>query len=80
MTGEDALKLVKLFERNQIELPLDGGLEVAAMPGEQTRIHSDVDIVIMNKDVTSERSLQEVNQDKPSAVNIPSYKMRMYNK
>jgi len=50
------------------------------MPGEQTRIHSDVDIVIMNKDVTSERSMQEVNQDKPSAVNIPSYKMRMYNK
>lgn len=51
MTAEDALGLVMLFEHNQIEVTLDGGWGVDALLGEQSRTHSDLDIVIAYKDV-----------------------------
>jgi lincosamide nucleotidyltransferase A/C/D/E len=59
MTEKDALKLVQLFEQNQIEVTLDGGWGVDALLGEQTRAHADLDIVIPYKDVTLLRTLLE---------------------
>ena len=61
MTSENALELMKLFERNQVEVILDGGWGVDALLGEQTRAHADLDIVIAYKDVTHLRMLLEAN-------------------
>ena len=57
MTSSVALELVKLCEQNQIEVILDGGWGVDALIGEQTRPHSDLDIVIPYKDVPCVRHL-----------------------
>jgi lincosamide nucleotidyltransferase A/C/D/E len=59
MAAEVALGLVKLFDQNHIEVTLDGGWGVDALLGEQTRAHSDVDIVIAYKDVNRLRALLE---------------------
>jgi lincosamide nucleotidyltransferase A/C/D/E len=59
MTAESALKLVKLFKQNQIEVILDGGWGVDALLGEQTRAHSDLDIVVAYEDVPRLRKLLE---------------------
>jgi len=57
MTAEAALGLVMLFEQYQIEVILDGGWGVDALLGEQSRIHSDLDIVIAYQDVPHLRTL-----------------------
>jgi lincosamide nucleotidyltransferase A/C/D/E len=62
MKAEDALELVKLFDQNHIDVILDGGWGVDALIGEQTRIHSDLDIVIANDDVPRLRKLLEANR------------------
>jgi len=59
MSAEAALNLVKLFELYQIEVILDGGWGVDALLGEQTRAHSDLDIVIAYKDVSRLRCVLE---------------------
>jgi lincosamide nucleotidyltransferase A/C/D/E len=59
MIAEDAVELIKLFEQNQIEVTLDGGWGVDALIGEQTRAHTDVDIVISYKDMADLRRLLE---------------------
>ena len=59
MTAVDALELVKLFEKNQIEVTLDGGWGVDALLGEQSRTHADLDIVIPYKEVKLLRALLE---------------------
>lgn len=50
MTADDVFWMVKLLEQNQIEVTLDGGWGVDALLGEQTRKHSDLDIVIAYAD------------------------------
>lgn len=59
MTAQGALELIMLFEQNQIEVTLDGGWGVDALLGEQTRVHTDVDIVIPYKDLAGLRRLLE---------------------
>jgi lincosamide nucleotidyltransferase A/C/D/E len=59
MTAESALELVKLFEQNQIEVTLDGGWGVDALLGDQTRMHSDLDIVIAFDDSVRLKALLE---------------------
>jgi lincosamide nucleotidyltransferase A/C/D/E len=59
MTIQDVLALIQLFEANGIDLVIDGGWGVDALLGEQTRIHSDLDIAIQHQDVTLARSLLE---------------------
>jgi lincosamide nucleotidyltransferase A/C/D/E len=67
MTAEDALELIMLFEQNQIEVTLDGGWGVDALIGQQTRAHTDLDIVIAYNDVTRLRELLEARgyRDEP---------------
>jgi lincosamide nucleotidyltransferase A/C/D/E len=59
MTAEDLLDLVMLFERNQIEVFLDGGWGVDALLGEQTRPHEDMDIAMPHQYVPLARALLE---------------------
>jgi lincosamide nucleotidyltransferase A/C/D/E len=55
MTAEDALELIKYFEKNQIEVTLDGGWGVDALLWRQTRAHTDLDIPTDYPDVASAR-------------------------
>lgn len=57
MKAEDIVGLHTLLEENQISVWIDGGWGVDALLGEQTRPHSDVDIVIKHKDVPKLRKL-----------------------
>jgi lincosamide nucleotidyltransferase A/C/D/E len=61
MTAEDAAWLMRLFERNGLEVVIDGGWGVDALLGEQTRSHADLDIVIEYQDVRQLRRLLEEN-------------------
>ena len=67
MTAEDVIEFVQLLEQNHIQLHLDGGWGVDALLGEQTRVHSDLDIVIEHKDAPAVRALLEAKgyQDVP---------------
>jgi lincosamide nucleotidyltransferase A/C/D/E len=59
MTAGDVLDVIKLFERNAIEVIIDGGWAVDALLGEQTRPHSDLDIAMPHKYVPLARHLLE---------------------
>ena len=59
MTAEDVLSIVQLFEEKGIDLVIDGGWGVDALLGEQSRVHSDLDIAIQHKDVKQARALLE---------------------
>ena len=60
MTARDVIDLVQLFERNQIEVIIDGGWAVDALLGEQTRPHEDLDIAMPHQYVPLARILLEV--------------------
>ena len=59
LTAEDVVDLVQLFEQNGIDLVIDGGWGVDALLGEETRPHSDLDIVVQDRDVPRIRALLE---------------------
>lgn len=59
MSADDVVEIIRLFEDNGIDLVIDGGWGVDALLGEQTRIHSDLDIAIQHQDVPLARSLLE---------------------
>src|SRR4030065_1370373 len=67
MTARDVIDLVQLFERNQIEVIIDGGWAVDALLGEQTRPHEDLDIALPHLYVPLARSLMEAKgfKDEP---------------
>jgi lincosamide nucleotidyltransferase A/C/D/E len=72
----DVIDLYTQLDRLGIEVWLDGGWGVDALLGEQTRSHSDVDIVIQKQDVPKLRELleqqgyQDVPRDDTSAWNF----------
>lgn len=57
MSQEDVIELLNLFERNGIEVIVDGGWGVDALVGEQTRSHEDLDIATEHKNVPFLRKL-----------------------
>ena len=59
MTANDVIEIVELFNRNHIDLIIDGGWGVDALLGEQTRPHADLDIAVQHKDVAKIRALLE---------------------
>src|SRR5712672_2670106 len=59
MTANDVIEIVQLLEQNGIDVCVDGGWGVDALLGEQTRMHSDLDIAIPHKDVVLIRTLLE---------------------
>jgi lincosamide nucleotidyltransferase A/C/D/E len=60
MHAADVIDLNTYLNDLGIEVWLDGGWGVDALLGEQTRSHSDVDIVIQQKDVTKLREALEM--------------------
>lgn len=59
MSARDVTEILQLFERNRIKLHIDGGWAVDALLGEQTRVHTDLDIAVEHKDVVQIRALLE---------------------
>ena len=57
MRAEAAVDLLRLFEREGIDVWLDGGWAVDAALGEQTRSHKDLDIILQSSDL---RRLREI--------------------
>ena len=75
MTTREVLAVVDLFEKNGIDLVIDGGWGVDALLGEQTRPHSDLDIVVQDKDVPRIRALLEER----GYTDVPRADTRVYN-
>ena len=69
MTAEEAVKIIKLLERNGIEVYVDGGWGVDALLGGQSRKHEDLDIALPHKYVPKLRELLEARgyEDVPRA-------------
>jgi len=59
ITADDVIYLYEQINNLGIEIILDGGWGVDALLGEQTRPHSDIDIVIQQKDLPKLRKLLE---------------------
>jgi lincosamide nucleotidyltransferase A/C/D/E len=57
MTATDVIEFVQLLNQNNIDVYIDGGWGVDALLGEQTRVHSDLDIAVEHKDVPQIRAL-----------------------
>ena len=57
MTAKDVVEVVQLFERNGIQVWLDGGWGVDALLEEQTREHKDLDLVAALSDVPRMQAL-----------------------
>jgi lincosamide nucleotidyltransferase A/C/D/E len=57
MSAQSALALMDLFTTGGADPWLDGGWGVDALLGEQTRIHSDLDLVIAREELDAVRSL-----------------------
>lgn len=55
--ADTVIKLLKLSTENDIDVVVDGGWEVDALLGEQTRPHEDLDIAVPHKDVPKLRKL-----------------------
>lgn len=51
MKAEDVVDIIKMFDKNGIDVWIDGGWGTDALIGEQTRVHEDLDIVVQEKDV-----------------------------
>ncbi len=75
MTAEDVVQLLILFAQSHLEVILDGGWGVDALLGEQTRLHSDLDIVIAYADVAQLRKVLEAN----GYADVPRPDTRMVN-
>lgn len=60
MSADAAVRLIQLFDRNGVEVFIDGGWGVDALLGKQTRTHADLDIALQHKDVPKLRALLEV--------------------
>ncbi|NMB62517.1 MAG: aminoglycoside nucleotidyltransferase [Chloroflexi bacterium] len=57
MSAQDVIEFVRLLEKNNIEVWIDGGWAVDALLGSQTRPHEDLDIVAHHRDTARIRSL-----------------------
>ena len=61
MSASDTIALYRQIHDLDIEIWIDGGWSVDALLGEQTRHHTDLDIVIQQKDVPKLRAFLESN-------------------
>lgn len=57
MKGSDVIDLYSGFEKQGLQIWIDGGWAVDALLGQETRLHGDLDIVIQQKDITKFREL-----------------------
>jgi len=57
MKAETVIELVSLLQLHGIDVVVDGGWGVDALLGKQTRLHDDLDIAILHKDVPKLRKI-----------------------
>lgn len=73
---EEVLRLYDIFKQSSIKIWLDGGWGVDALLGKQTRLHADLDIIVLEKDVSmiriqlAECGYKEIKRDDTSAWNF----------
>jgi lincosamide nucleotidyltransferase A/C/D/E len=69
MTSHDVLEIVGLFQKNDIDIVIDGGWGMDALLGKQTRRHQGLDVAVNHQDVPQiialleERGYQEIPRD-----------------
>ena len=61
MSADSVVQLMQLFDKDGIDVFVDGGWDVDALLGEQTRSHRDLDIPLQHKDVPKLRALLEAH-------------------
>jgi lincosamide nucleotidyltransferase A/C/D/E len=59
MSAQDVIALLKLLQQQGIEVILDGGWGVDALLGRKTRVHEDLDVAVLHKNVPQIRALLE---------------------
>lgn len=76
MSADSVVGVLSLLEAEGISVWVDGGWAVDALLGEQTRPHSDLDLVVQEKDISRLRQLLEARgytdqpRDDPSSWNF----------
>jgi lincosamide nucleotidyltransferase A/C/D/E len=69
MTSQDVIEIVKLLTQHNIDVIIDGGWDVDALLGRQTRMHQDLDVTVTHQDVPrirallKDRGFQEIPRD-----------------
>ena len=51
MRAQDVIEIVELLNHHDVQVVIDGGWGVDALLGEQTRVHSDLDVAVAHQDV-----------------------------
>jgi len=75
-SAKDVVELYKCLVQNNIKIWLDGGWGVDALLGQQTRLHSDLDIIIESKHlellskILKSRGYKEIPRDDSSSWNF----------
>lgn len=59
LSAEDAIEIIQLLEKQGITVIVDGGWGVDALLGRQTRLHEDLDIATLHRDVPLLRLVME---------------------
>ncbi len=59
MTAQDVIEIVNFLGQKDIHVVIDGGWGVDALLGKQTRMHRDLDVAVVHKDVPQIRTLLE---------------------
>jgi len=75
-SAKDVVELYKCLVQNNIKIWLDGGWGVDALLGQQTRLHSDLDIIIESRHlellskILKSRGYKEIPRDDSSSWNF----------
>ncbi|MBC7001370.1 nucleotidyltransferase family protein [Photobacterium sp. BZF1] len=78
MTADKVIQIYSLFQQSAITVWIDGGWGIDALLGQQTRNHSDLDIVIQIHDVEKAiQILQEKGYIKPAEANVGDHNFVM---
>ena len=79
MSAQDVIALLKLLQQQGIEVILDGGWGVDALLGRKTRVHEDLDVAVLHKNVPQIRALLEARgfktdePGKPGTIHVEEY-------
>jgi lincosamide nucleotidyltransferase A/C/D/E len=57
LSSEDVVQLLDWLSEGDVEVWLDGGWGVDALVGEQTRVHKDLDLIVLGEHASSMREL-----------------------
>lgn len=77
MSLDDVVRVLDRLERAGVEVWLDGGWGIDALLGEQTRAHSDLDVVVRSDDLDLARRTLAVEDFAPARQERPGLPARL---